>query len=228
MHNRKRAAAGNGGEGPRSITFYDNVETSTDGVSWNAGTRAMGTVGTRDYILITVNSREPFAGGSITIPTGVTVGGVSCTLIAGQAQPQGGGTLGSSLWIVAAPATTTANVTVTWGFTQSRAGIGVHGLVSGSSTPLYSGTSTQAVASGDITTSGMTTSEVGLYTACVAASAASVAVVFTGTGGTATETVDAPMESLTRNTAAIVGVGTTQVALTSTNDGNACAAWATW
>lgn len=126
-----KAPAAGGGDATR--TYLGFTSSETDGTSYTFSSQSLGTAQGDRRIVVAVMGRKETSSGEA--PTGVTVGGVSASLVVSQ--QASGDRNSASLWIAEVPSGSTGDIVVTFANTQQRCGVGwwaVYGLESSTAT----------------------------------------------------------------------------------------------
>ena len=97
-------------------------------------------------ILLGVDTRAAASGAFGSVPTGVTIGGVTATMLAEKNQVDGANSLGEAVWGAAVPTGTSGDVVVTYGGGQLRSTCSVYRVTGAVLSPFD--TATEGGASG--------------------------------------------------------------------------------
>lgn len=212
-----------------SIT-YDTYEAQTpDQSSYTFTNKAISTPpGPDRYVIVILPGVISSATLANTIPSSVTIGGVSATLLVSQTHDTTGSTsLGTSMWIAKVPTGTTVTIVANYPATQRRGAVTVFSANLSSPTPSYSGSGETPPDTTDLTQN-VTCNAGGKGISGIneAHTAAGRNFTVSGTAG-ATEVLDALIEGgIQAGASTFTASGT--VIYSAINDRGWAGVWASW
>lgn len=108
---------------PLTCSYLSRVTSSTNGTSYSFSSYGLGTASGDRHIVVIVYNTSATSSGSLN-PTGVTVGGVSATMI-GPGTLTGGGTglAVATIWLALVPTGTTGTIAVDFDSTMSHCAV---------------------------------------------------------------------------------------------------------